>query len=110
MLAFLGFLTLEEGHHNGDGAVAGHGYLHLLQGRAHGGQMGRAGNGVKIAAGGLGYQVVALVVPVGAFLPEVGDGNQEQAGVGRLERGVPNSELVQIARRVALDDHVDVGR
>ena len=80
--------------------------LHLLQGRAHGRLAGRAGYRVKVAPHGLGHQIIALVAGVGPVLAKIGDGNQDQAGVGLRQPFIAQSQFRQFPRWKALNDNI----
>ncbi len=61
------------------------------------------------AAGGVGNDLVALVVAVWAGLAERGDRCHHQAGIFLFQTGVVQAAGGEVAGRETLDDDVDIG-
>ena len=70
---------------------------------------GRAGHRVKVTPHSLSHQVIALVAGVRPVLTKVGDGNQDQAGVGLGQPFIAQSQFRQPPRWIALNDNIRSG-
>ena len=106
VLPLTSLFTIEQRRHYGDGSVTSGGDFHLLQRGPHRGTVRRSGDGVKEAAHRLRHQVIPPVAGVGPGLSEVGNGSQDQAGVGRLQGLVAQSQFAQATRGIALDHDI----
>ena len=63
-----------------------------------GGWLAEPGYSVKVAAHGLGHEVIAVVAGIGAVLAEIGDGNEDEAGVGLGQPFIVQSQFRQPPR------------